>query len=605
MHFHSRIYIRVPRARLLYSSIYPNCVVEMWPSKSGEYSRKCSNNRWCNNHDTSKAPLLPQNSLSLGKKVRRHFLTNTFVCSKSVFVILLWHLVTELSYSLFLNPLIYMQYTNLETSLGIAGLLAVAYLFSPMAGFLADVKFSHFKVLKCSTYITLASTFFFLTVGSLMIYSIHITGYYFIVLITLLGLAMLLCGIGHMMFIANIIQFGTSQLREAPSQNSVIFLCWYFWVSEISNLISFSTHLSGHRSYIHFPHKSYGFDKLNTSITVAILCLSVVSSAFILLLLHKRQTWFRTDTISVNPYKLVCKVIKFACLNKRPVYRSAFTYCEDELPSRMDHGKMKYGGPFSTEQVEDVKVFLRILKVLFSFGPTFLMDVATTTSILKHAPLKTTLYNISESLTVEFLDYGILSPLFTVVCIPVYLSIIRPFFSRCLPNILKRMGLVIVLLCISLLLFVAFDIANYKQDPFYPCIANTSYVFDKKHFPSDTYLFVVQNTLSSLYNMLLYIAAWEFICSQSPQSMKGLLFGLFFAIKGFYQTLAIALILPFDSVRSSHIFGCRYGYYILNLCVGLVSLLIYTVVARRYKYRKRDDICNIYQYAEEYYSNIQ
>ncbi len=104
----------------------------------------------------------------------------------------------------------------------------------------------------------------------------------------------------------------------------------------------------------------------------------------------------------------------------------------------MDHGKIKYEGPFSKEQVEDVKVFLRILKVLFYFGPAFLMDVATTASILKHAPIKTTLHNISESVTGEFLDYGILSPLLTVVCIPVYLSIIRPFFSRCLPNILTH-----------------------------------------------------------------------------------------------------------------------------------------------------------------------
>ena len=355
--------------------------------------------------------------------MRRHFLTNTFVSSKSVFVILLWLLVAELSYSLYLSPLIYMQSALTINTLVIGGLKAVAYLFSPMAVFLADVKFSHFKVLKCCTYITLAATIFLLLFGSLMIYSVRTTGYYFFVLIALLGLAMLLCGIGHMMFIANIMQFGTSQLREAPSQNSVIFLCSCFWVSEISNLISFSTQLNGHRNHINFPHKSFEFDKLNTSITVAILCLSFVSSAFILLLLYKRQTWFWTDSIRVNPYKLVCKVIKFACLNKRPVYRSAFTYCEDELPSRMDHGKIKYGGPFTTEQVEDVKVFLSILKVLFSFGPAFLMAVATTASILKHAPIKTTHHNISVSVIVEFLDYGILSPLFTVVCIPVYLSV--------------------------------------------------------------------------------------------------------------------------------------------------------------------------------------
>ena len=53
---------------------------------------------------------------------------------------------------------------------------------------------------------------------------------------------------------------------------------------------------------------------------------------------------------------------------KIPVQRSAFTYCEDDLPSGLDLGKEKYGGCFTTEQVEDVKAFYGILKVLFSFG---------------------------------------------------------------------------------------------------------------------------------------------------------------------------------------------------------------------------------------------
>ena len=41
--------------------------------------------------------------------------------------------------------------------------------------------------------------------------------------------------------------------------------------------------------------------------------------------------------------------------NKHPRCRSAFTYCEDELPSHLDLGKHKYGEPFTTEQVEDSK----------------------------------------------------------------------------------------------------------------------------------------------------------------------------------------------------------------------------------------------------------
>jgi hypothetical protein len=55
--------------------------------------------------------------------------------------------------------------------------------------------------------------------------------------------------------------------------------------------------------------------------------------------------------------------------HKAPIHRSAFTYCEDELPTRIDFGKERYGGPFSTEQVEDVKAFLGIPCLLLTLGP--------------------------------------------------------------------------------------------------------------------------------------------------------------------------------------------------------------------------------------------
>ena len=82
--------------------------------------------------------------------------------------------------------------------------------------------------------------------------------------------------------------------------------------------------------------------------------------------------------------------------------------------------------------------------------------------------------------------------------------------------------------------------------------------------------------------------------------MKGLLFGLFYSIKAFFQLLAAVLTYLF------FVFSCQLlGYFLFNLAIGLVSLVIFIFVARRYKYRKRDDICNIYQYAEDYYSNIK
>ena len=64
-----------------------------------------------------------------------------------------------------------------------------------------------------------------------------------------------------------------------------------------------------------------------------------------------------------NPFKLVYKVLAYAVKNKFPRQRSAFTYCEDGIPSRIDLGKNKYGGPFTTEQVEDVKTLFRVITV--------------------------------------------------------------------------------------------------------------------------------------------------------------------------------------------------------------------------------------------------
>ena len=71
---------------------------------------------------------------------------------------------------------------------------------------------------------------------------------------------------------------------------------------------------------------------------------------------------------SSNPYHLIYHVLKFAKEHKCPIQCSAFTYWENEIPSRIDLGKSKYGGPFTTEEVEDVRTFLRLFKLLLSLA---------------------------------------------------------------------------------------------------------------------------------------------------------------------------------------------------------------------------------------------
>ena len=43
----------------------------------------------------------------------------------------------------------------------------------------------------------------------------------------------------------------------------------------------------------------------------------------------------------------------------------------------------------------------------------------------------------------------------------------------------------------------------------------------------------------------------------------------------------------------------------VNIVIGLIAVLTYMWVAKKYKYRERDEICEVHRYAEEYYSNPQ
>ena len=88
---------------------------------------------------------------------------------------------------------------------------------------------------------------------------------------------------------------------------------------------------------------------------------------FIVLLRCKKH--LSIEPAGNNPFATVYQVLKYSWKHKVPERRSAFTYWEEDIPRRIDLGKNKYGGPFTTEEVEDTKSFFSILLLLLSlFG---------------------------------------------------------------------------------------------------------------------------------------------------------------------------------------------------------------------------------------------
>ena len=253
------------------------------------------------------------------------------------------------------------------------------------------------------------------------------------------------------------------------------------------------------------------------------------------LYIAKKRAWFLIESARLNPYKLVYRVTKFAHQHKVPVQRSAFTYCEDEVPSGMDLGKVKYGGPFTTEQVENVKAFYGILKILLALGPVFFIENALSdiqAEYYSHLPKNDQMGGL-----LTFIQYyGLLSPLVTIMGIPLYVCLIRPPVYHFIPGMLKCIELGIILMVAALIYSLIMDTTLHAKQRGIPCMFSDTQSHSANASSIDViynYCFMVaENCLVSFSTVIFQVALLQFICAQSPHSMKGMLIGLYFAIRG-------------------------------------------------------------------------
>ena len=211
----------------------------------------------------------------------------------------------------------------------------------PLLGWLADVRIGRHNLIRWSIWIMWIG-FMLATVSSVI--ESYVSTDIKTVKTVLLTVAAAGFG-GHQ---ANVIQYGLDQLHDASTDEITSFISWYMWTSISADVLVYYIFLCTYQKY-HILSK-----------VVVCICLTIA----LIMTFYTKHTLIR-EPVTQNPFKLVYNVLKYAINNKRPRCRSAFTYCEDELPSRIDFGKSKYGGPFTTEQVEDVKTFFRLLLFIF------------------------------------------------------------------------------------------------------------------------------------------------------------------------------------------------------------------------------------------------
>ena len=404
-------------------------------------------------------------------KVRSNF-KNCRYClwsSKAVILILVWNLIISIGLKSFFDPSLYttmftlpvdyyyFEYMSMIYGLSY-GISALLFVFYPLAGFLADVCWGRYATVRNSLCFLLWSMVLLLFLSGLAVCAsipMFISDYHFstitIVTVTVLSVVFgLPIFLGTMLFLcstvafsANVIQFGFDQLHDAPTDSSTLYVHWYVWTNQVGLFL------------LRLPSALFFHDfvKFKAYACTSILMLLAIPFLGITLCLEKyKRHWFLIEPGSANPYKLVYRVLKFAKTHTNPIRRSAFTYCEDELPSRLDLGKDKYGGPFTTEQVEDVKAFIGIVRIILIVGPTFFADVAFRENLPQL--VNTNDYNyyylsVPSRYAYNIYGSGCLTPLLMLFIIPLYLCLLRPLMYDYIPGMLKRMGLGMVLCLIS------------------------------------------------------------------------------------------------------------------------------------------------------------
>ena len=614
-----------------------------------------------------KSSAIRQHTGSLLKKLRE----SVVIKSKAANMILIWSALAYLIYGSTLNPedvfvapirevyrMLINNYdrgatTNLiDAKGGLIGFMNMIgsgmyafigawLLFYPLAGYLADIRYGRYKVvtlgLKMIWFGILALVVIYLVlyyVGSDLIGDNWINNFFYgfwqdnnllvVFGATLTGVIIvtyLIVSIGFAAFAANVIQFGIDQLQDLPAKSSFLFIQWHLltlYTGVAMGKLVWSTFII-----------TITIASLETAL--GYLLLGIVFILFILAvplsLCIARLKWFTINTHIGNPYREVAQIVGFARMHKVPIRRSAFTYWEDDIPTGLDLGKSKYGGPFTTDQVESVKAFFGILSLLLSLGPFFTADIAASAflPILKHhlnnwVPVWfQTDRNLNTLLYFMFANGGTLYPLFIIIMILIFLMFIYPFFQRYIPGILKRIGIGLCLVTVSLLCSLLLDTVGHilpsgqnATSVFNPgLIVNKTYMNDNYSFSYvqfvdapplqlSPYILIVQNFLIAAAYILIYGGVFEFICAQSPHSMKGVLIGIFFAVKGLFQLIGVlGILLPFSFWQTSPRAGLV--YFLVNIVISVVGVVAFIVAAKRYQYRQRDDFCNIRKYIEEFY----
>ena len=390
-------------------------------------------------------------------------------------------------------------------------------------------------------------------------------------------------------FIASAVPLGIDQITGGSAANISAFIQWLTW-GTCTGMVTSS--VTGSVLY-----DCTNFEASEVSTIMSLVPVLLLSVGLILdFCFHHKLV---KEPVTVNPVSLIFKVLKYAAKHKYPVQRSAFTYCENKQPTRLDYGKSKYGGPFTTEQVEDVKTFWRILVVILALS-SFLLPIVQqieSASVMEGI--------LSSSSCIQAISYVPFTSTFIIMySVPLYELLIYPCLRNRGPSILKSAGIGAAALIVSSVYGI---IAETTREALSESTNECMFTQVNQSESTLGYYVIPFNILLGVTGAILYNSSILFICAQAPYNMIGLLIGLYFYLINLFLTLGAILYEVwknnwFDILDTS---TCGIWFYLTTLVLAVMSSALLGLVIRWYKARERDEIPPSRNLVEEVYHKYQ
>ena len=496
-----------------------------------------------------------------------------FFYSKGAFVVLFW------TFLLFCVSICLFDMKSNELSLALgeskSGLVfvipfVVGLILAPLSGWLADAKLGNYLVFR------IGCIFLFIS-AVLSCFTFVIKGLFSepnkVLVWTLFIFDTLCLIVGAGMSATTVLPLGLDQMPDASSSNISSFISWFVCICFGSIFVT-----------MYFSPSRLCFISDMFPLVVSLIlpfCVAIV----LIIQYFIPQKWLIIEPKSPQSLKIIYQVLAFAWNHKSPLNRSALTYWEEDVPSRLDLGKSRYGGPFTTEQVEDVKTVFRL--IVLSIPSFFVIFSISMSPNVLH-------YFIGQ---IQNLDQCASNAIYSVTYNPVWCGIIvtvifelfvYPVRGRRFSKLLKQIGFASV--TFSILCFLCLFIKLlHRLDYFSEVI-------------SEWIVRLLYHVIFGIINKILCTAMLEFVCAQSPYSMRGLVI-----------SFGMIVALVFSSV--GHVFGyVLYTYYCQDqntwcsivpfsvmTVISLLALALFVPIAYWYKMRVRDDNFDHQRIVEEVY----